>query len=90
MEKFNTDAVNGGKLSDSQEHGITYGGKLVRDMTDEEIATNLRRAQQEHHVAQGIMQAAVMKHAVIMAIANVLDHEHYRRTHTVRLPGDFK
>jgi hypothetical protein len=71
------------------EPGIRYGGKLIRDMTDAEVAENVKRAEAEQAQVQLAMQDAVVRYGVMMAIANVLQFEHDRRTKKLRLPGDF-
>lgn len=71
----------------TQEPGIRYGGKLIRDMTDEELAQCLPKAAQDHAIAQGQMQQAVMHHAAVQTIANVLAYEQERRLKKLQLAG---
>jgi hypothetical protein len=69
------------------EAGITYDGKLVRDMTDQELETYLPRAQGEFKDTMIKMQQMVEQYAVLMAITNVLAFEHDRRQRSIKVIG---
>lgn len=77
--------INGGTSASQQEPGIRYGGNLVRDMTDDEVASCLQKAAREMQESQAMMQHWVMQHAQALAIANVLAFENERRTKKIRI-----
>jgi hypothetical protein len=72
------------------EPGIRHDGKLVRDMTDVEVASYLEQAKADFQRGQTDMQLAVVRYGNLMAIANVLAFEHERRTRKLQVIGSLR
>lgn len=70
------------------EPGIRFDGKLVRDMSDADVKQYAKQAWDEYMQAELMMRDAVMRHATLMSIANVLAFEEERRVKKIRLPGE--